>query len=114
MEEAEEYSESEEEKLPTGPFGEIYPSSSSGEEIENGAPKRLFIPRCKMQAYKQAEGQVLREKKNNPLKFTAGTDPRTRDIMSFIVDESIGCPQFLPMDYEDAKLTNIAIEAAIL
>ena len=52
IEEAEDYLESEEEKLPTGPFGEIYPSSSSGEEIENGAPKRLFIPRCKMQAYK--------------------------------------------------------------
>ena len=34
--------------------------------------------------------------------------------MSFLVDESVGCPQYLPMDFDDAKLTNIAIEASIL
>jgi hypothetical protein len=53
-------------------------------------------------------------KKRNPLKFTKGTDPRVKTVMNFIVDESIACPQFLPLDDEDCKLTNIAIEAAIL
>ena len=42
-----------------------YASSSSGEEeIEdsqgNIMPKKLFIPRCRMHAYKQAEGYVLK------------------------------------------------------
>lgn len=71
----------------------------------------LYIPRCKVQAYKHAEGANLRVKKNN-LRFTKGTDPRVKDIMTFLVDDSIGCPQFLPLDREDAIVTNTIIEAA--
>lgn len=74
-----------------GPLGEIYPSSSSGEEEEvdekgKSAPKRLYIPRCKIQAYKYAEGKVLKVKAGKPFKFTLGTDPLKRDILSFITD----------------------------
>ena len=34
-------------------------------------------------------------------------------MMEFIVDESISCPQFLPLEPEDVKLTNAALDAAI-
>lgn len=43
---------SEDEEHHIGPRGEIYPSSSE-EEGEEGP---IYIPRCKVQAYKQAEG----------------------------------------------------------
>jgi hypothetical protein len=44
-----------------GPNGEIYPSTSSGEELvedDQGRlnPKRLFVPRCKVHAYRLADG----------------------------------------------------------
>lgn len=89
-----------------GPLGEIYASESSGEELiedERGnlKPKRLFIPRCKIQAYKQGEGAVLKERKKYPLKFTKGTDPKSMDLIKFLVDDSVACPQFLPLDVED-------------
>jgi hypothetical protein len=44
-----------------------------------------------MQAYKQAEGAVLKKRKNN-FKFTKGTDPNEKDMLRFIVDENIVCP----------------------
>lgn len=92
------------EEFMRGPNGEIYASSSSGEDEvyeEDGRrhPKRFYIPRCKQQAYKMAEGQILKVKKSNPQKFTAGTDPKAKDggLINFLVDETIGCPYFLPL-----------------
>jgi hypothetical protein len=72
-------------------------SESSGEELiidEDGfaRPKRLFIPRCKAQAYKHAEGRVLKIKKGNPMKFTKGTDPKTMGLLRFLLDDSVACP----------------------
>lgn len=101
-----------------GPHGEVYPDSSSGEEIiedENGNlfPKRIYMPRCKLQAYKQADGKNLQYKRNNPQKFTKGTDPRRMDLMTFMVDDTISAPIFIPMNFNDAKLTNVVIEAGI-
>jgi hypothetical protein len=91
-----------------GPDGEIYSESEDEDAIE------AFIPRCKLAAYHFGEGENLRVKKRNPHKFTRGTDPRTKEIMGFMLDESIGCPQYLPLDEDDAKLTNVVIEAAIV
>ncbi|CDW80145.1 UNKNOWN [Stylonychia lemnae] len=101
-----------------GEFGEIYATTSSGEdeiEDENGVvrPKRLFIPRAKQQAYKHGEGQVLRIKQKNPMRFTKGTDPRTIAKLNFMVDDSIACPQYLPLDQDDAKITVNTMLAAI-
>jgi hypothetical protein len=116
-EESEEAGSNEEERE-YGPHGEIYASSSSGEEeieAEDGVwrPKRMFIPRCKLHAYKEAEGLNIRTQKRKPMKFTKGTDPRHKDILSFILDESIGCPHFLPLGTVDINITNVLIEAAI-
>lgn len=116
--EMEELEEEEEEEHRYGPNGEVYASSSSGEEEvedEKGrlVPKRQFIPRCKLHAYKEAEGVNIKTQKRKPMKFTKGTDPRHKDMLSFMVDDSIGCPQFLPINANDVKVTNFSIEAAI-
>jgi hypothetical protein len=55
---------------------------------------------------------ALREKRGvdiKMLKFTKGTDPITRDILKFMVDDTVACPQFLPIEEEDVKLTSTAI-----
>jgi len=31
-----------------------------------------------------------------------------------MVDKSIGCPMFLPLNEEDVKVTNVTVEAAII
>jgi hypothetical protein len=58
--------------------------------------------------------QRLNEKKQHPAKLTKGAEPKNREILSFIVDKSIGCPMFLPLNTEDVKLSNVAVEAAII
>lgn len=58
--------------------------------------------------------QRLKERKQNPAKLTKGTDPKNREILSFMVDKSIGCPMFLPLNEQDVKLTNVTVEAAII
>lgn len=68
----------------------------------------IYIPRVKLHAYRQAEGEVLRTRKNM-FKFTKGTDPNVKSMIQFVVDESISCPQFLPLMEEDAKLTQTVI-----
>ena len=101
-----------------GEGGLYYASETSGEDMiidEEGfeRPKRLFIPRCKVQAYKQGEGKVLKQRQGNPLKFTKGTDPKSIDLIKFLVDDSIACPQFLPLDEEDAQISATVMEAII-
>lgn len=102
-----------------GPDGAIYASSSSGEEmIENESgdlvPKRQYWPQKFQHAYGDVDRQGLRAKKQNPAKLTKGTDPKNKEILSFMVDKSIGCPMFLPLTPEDIKVTNVTVEAAII
>ena len=47
------------------------------------------------------------------MKFTKGTDPRTVAKLKFMVDDSITCPQYLPLDEDDAKITVNTLLAAI-
>jgi len=54
----------------------------------------------------------MRTKRNNPLKFTKGTSPFERDIISFVFGELVACPQYLPMLPEDATYTVTAMQAA--
>ena len=74
--------------------GDVSVEEDVWEEDEQGQRQlvNFYLPRSKMQAYKQSEGQALKQKKRNPLKFTKGTDPRVKDIMTFLVDDSIACP----------------------
>jgi hypothetical protein len=34
-------------------------------------------------------------------------------LISFLIDDSIACPQYLPLDDEDSKITTASIEASI-
>lgn len=47
------------------------------------------------------------------MKFTKGTDPRAVNLLKFVVDDSIACPQFLPLDDDDSKITLTTLQAAI-
>ena len=88
---------------------------SEGELVSvEGGDREEFIPRCKLQAYMVNEGLNIKTKSGKGMKFTKATDPRVKEIMTFMGDENINCPQFLPMNYDDAKLTNVAIESTIL
>ena len=77
--------------------GLVFPSSE--DEEEDLIP---FIARCKLQSYQYNEGALLKTRKKAPLKFTKGTDPGAKSLLSFVVDEAIACPQFLPLNNEDA------------
>lgn len=65
-----------------------------------------------MVMFKEAHGKTMREKKNNPKRFTDGTNPEIKDLVKFIMDENWGCPQYLPMLTEDAKVSDVTILAA--
>jgi hypothetical protein len=119
QEEGSEVDDSEIDPERIGPDGAIYASSSSGEEMvenENGQllPKRQFWSFKYQHAYGNVDRKGLKVKKKNNAKLTKGTDPKNKDILSFMVDSSIGCPMFLPLNEEDVKLTNVTVEAAII
>ena len=80
----------------------------SSEEDSDGA-KIEFIPRKKLAAYKEESGKELKQKQGNPFRFTEGTDPLVKDKIKFLVDESISCPQFLPMNEEDSIVSQYAV-----
>ena len=88
----------------------IAPSSSENSDSE---AEEKFIPRCKLKAYQEIGGKVMKQKLKNPNKFTKGTDPAAVDKMQFLLDEAIACPQFLPLVEEDVQLNDAVIRAAI-
>jgi len=45
----------------------------------------------------EAHGKTMKEKKNNPNKFTNGTAPEHKDLVKFIMSENGGCPSYFPM-----------------
>jgi hypothetical protein len=47
------------------------------------------------------------------LKFTEGTNPLTKQCLEFMVNDAIACPWYLPMDENDAKVTERVIAASI-
>ncbi len=81
---------------------------------EEASESNIFIPRAKLQAYMMNEGLNIRTKRNMGTRFTKGTDPRIKDILNFMGDEAVNCPQYLPMYYDDAKLTNVVIESTLI
>ena len=46
--------------------------------------------------------------------MTKGSDPSIKDKLEFLLDESRACPQFLPMNPEDAIVSKTVMEAAAL
>jgi hypothetical protein len=60
--------------------------------------------------------QELRQRsgKGNPFKFTKGTDPAVKSLISYLVDESIACPSWLPIDENDGLPSANALMAATI
>ena len=85
----------------------------SSEEDSDGVTIE-YIPRKKLAAYKEEVGKELKQKQGNPFRFTEGTDPVVKDKIKFLVDESISCPNFIPMNEDDTIISQYAIQAAIV
>ena len=90
-------------------------SDSSSEDIdsETGEPIE-FIPRRRLTAYKEAFGRELKTQASNPLRFTKGTNPADRELIEFMVDDSIATPNFMPIEESDCIVTANIIQAAII
>ena len=84
-----------------------YLDESSEEDSEGD--KIEFIPRKKLAAYKEDKNKELKHRAGNPFKFTEGTDPLIKDKIKFLVDETISCPQFIPMSEEESIVSQYAI-----
>ena len=84
--------------------------SETGEKIEHD----VFVPRRKLAIHKQIYGKEMKEQKGKPFKFTAGTDPLVKDKITFLVEEAISCPQFLPMKEFDCIVSAHAFQASII
>ena len=56
----------------------------------------------------------MRNSAANALKLTKGSDPAIKDKLEFLLDDSRACPQFLPMNPEDAIVSKTVMEAAAL
>jgi hypothetical protein len=59
------------------------------------------------------DNKNVKTRRNNPNKLTKGTDPRFKDILTFIVDSTISHPFYLPMSKSDLKITNVTMEACL-
>lgn len=94
-------------------------SDDSDQESEyddegNKVEKRpVFVPRQKVEAYKDVYGKTLKSKMGDKRKLTSGTDPRTKNLLEFMVNDAIHCPRFLPMEAADAKVTKNVITASL-
>ena len=55
----------------------------------------------------------MKERKNAP-KFTKGTDPQVTDLLTFLLDDNLATPLFLPLWEKDVQLTSAVVEAAII
>jgi hypothetical protein len=94
--------EEEEKEVPVA----VLESDSSSEEIDSDTGEPLeFIPRRRLTAYKEVFGKELKQKASNPLRFTKGTNPADREIIEFMVDDTIATPNFIPIEECDCLVT---------
>lgn len=56
----------------------------------------------------------MKERRGNNLKFTPGTDGRIKDHLKMLLDESVICPHFLPLDTEDVTLNHFEVYKAMM
>ena len=84
------------------------------DDDSSGSEADFFIPRIKIAAYKENPdmNKRLKEKRNNEFRFTDGTNPFKCEKIRFLIDEGISCPNFLPMNQEDAIPSKFAFKAA--
>ena len=62
--------------------------------------------------FNEAHGRTMKEKKNNPNKFTKASNPELKDLLKFMMSENGGCPSYLPMLDEDTKFTEATLITA--
>ena len=62
--------------------------------------------------FNEAHGRTMKEKKNNPNKFTKASNPELKDLLKFMMRENGGCPSYLPMLNEDTKFTEATLITA--
>jgi hypothetical protein len=79
-------------------------SNSDGETV----PKPVWIPRVIQNNYKKVNEKQMKEQKGK-LKFTKGTHPDMIQKLKHLIDDSVACPSFLPMEEEDTIMTPAAI-----
>ena len=48
------------------------------------------------------------------MKLTAGTDPTVEKRLTFLANDNIACPGFLPMEPSDAQVTGNVVTANLL
>lgn len=103
-----------EEELPQAVLEE-YSDDESSSEIDSETGEKLeFIPRRRLTAYKEVFGKELKQQSSNPLRFTKGTDPAQRDLIEFMVDDTIATPNFIPIEESDCIVTASIIQATII
>lgn len=103
--------EEEKEELPVAAIE----SDSSSDDIDSETGESIeFIPRRRLTAYKEVFGKELKQQASNPLRFTKGTDPADREIIEFLVDDSIATPNFMPIEECDCIVTANIIQATII
>ena len=56
----------------------------------------------------------MKVKKKDPNRFTSNGNPFEKEAMEYILNDDLGCPPFVPMEIDDAIVTNNVVEAAYL
>ena len=83
-------------------------SDTSDSDDSDGGPKLQFIPRVVQNAYKLYDDKEMKIAKGT-MKFTKGSNPETIKKIKYMINESVACPAFLPMEEEDSIVTPTAI-----
>ena len=65
-------------------------------------------------AYKEVHGKNIKQVTGKDMKLTEGTDPTKILKLSFLVNDGIACPSFLPMEPSDCQLSANVIFANLL
>ena len=97
----------------------VYELFDSGSDYDSDGEPIVYIPRRLLPAYRDQMQASDKDKDRrtsvaNALKLTKGSDPAIKDKLEFLLDESRACPQFLPMNQEDAIVSKTVLEAAAL
>ena len=65
-------------------------------------------------AYKEVHGKNIKQVTGKDMKLTEGTDPTKILKLSFLVNDGIACPSFLPMEPSDCQLSANVIFANLM
>ena len=107
------FGEEDEEEKHEIPIAALESDSSEDIDSETGEPIE-FIPRRRLTAYKEVFGKELKQQASNPLRFTKGTNPADRELIEFLVDDTIATPNFIPIEECDCVITANIIQATII